>query len=118
MLGESRPWVMPGPDPAGTICFYEDFPYAWWTDFHGIDDLAGDPFARLPGDVSLFPEYADITDDLERKISGITLYQSQIERLFDSDTDMADAVRTHARAIAGIGGVDGSAERYWVSSRV
>jgi hypothetical protein len=68
--------------------------------------------------VSFFPEYADITDDLERKITGITLYQSQIERLFDSDTEMADAVRTHARAIAGIGGVDGSAERYWVSSRV
>jgi hypothetical protein len=100
------------------VTFYEDFPYAWWTDFHGIDDLAGAPFASLPRDVSIFPEYADITDQLERKISGITLYESQIERLFDSPIEMADAVRSHARTIAGIGEVDGSAERYWVSSRV
>ena len=30
---EGRRWVMPGPDYAGLVVFYEDFPYAWWNDF-------------------------------------------------------------------------------------
>src|SRR6188472_3054771 len=32
LLGEARKWVMPGPDYAGTVVFYEDFPYAYWND--------------------------------------------------------------------------------------
>ena len=64
------------------------------------------------------PVFADITDQLERKIMGIDLYQSQLERLFDGTRQMADAVRAYGRAIAEIGEVDGSAERYWVSGRV
>ena len=24
---------MPGPEYAGIVTFYEDFPYAWWNDF-------------------------------------------------------------------------------------
>ena len=71
-----------------------------------------------PPDVSIIPGYADITDQLERKIMGIGLYESQLERLFDSKREMADAVRTYGRAIAGIGEIDGSAERYWASDRV
>ena len=31
---------------------------------------------------------------------------------------MADAVRPYGRALAELGGVAGSAERYWVSGRV
>jgi len=118
LLQEPRRWVMPGPDYAGMVAFYEDFPYALWNDFRGLDGLGQDPFVGLPGDVSLRPEYADITDELETKIMGINLYESQIERLFDSTREMANAVRSHGRVIAELGGVDGSAERYWVSDRV
>ena len=35
---------MPGPDYAGMVTFYEDFPYALWSDFRGLDDL-GPPLA-------------------------------------------------------------------------
>ena len=118
LLEEGRRWVMPGPEYAGIVTFYEDFPYAWWNDFRGLADLGADPFANLPSDVSLRPEFADITDQLERKIMGINLYQSQIERLFDDTRAMADATRAYGRAMAELGGVDGSAERYWASSRV
>ena len=109
---------MPGPEYAGMIAFYEDFPYAWWNDFRGLGDLGSDPLAALPADVSISPEYADITDQLERKIMGIGLYESQIERLFDSTKAMADAVRKYAVVTAGIGEVPGAAERYWASGRV
>jgi LmbE family N-acetylglucosaminyl deacetylase len=118
LLQEPRQWVMPGPDYAGMVAFYEDFPYALWNDFRGLDGLPADPFASLPADVSLRPVYADITDEIETKITGINIYQSQIERLFDGTREMANAVRSHGRVIAELGGVDGSAERYWVSGRV
>jgi LmbE family N-acetylglucosaminyl deacetylase len=118
LLQEGRRWVMPGPDYTGLISFYEDFPYAWWTDFRGVRDIPGDPFAGLPSDVSVIPEFADVTDQLERKIMGISLYESQLERLFDGPRQMADAVRSYGRAMAEVGGVAGSAERYWVSGRV
>jgi len=117
MLQEARRWVMPGPDYAGIVTFYEDFPYALWSDFNGLSDLGADPLAGLPPDVSIVPGYADITDQLERKIMGISLYESQLERLFDSKREMADAVRRYGRAIAGVGDIDGSAERYWSSDR-
>ena len=64
------------------------------------------------------PKFADITDQLERKIMGINLYTSQIERLFDDTRAMADATRAYGRAMAELGGVDGAAERYWASGRV
>ena len=84
LLQEGRRWVMPGPDYAGIVTFYEDFPYAWWTDFRRLEDLpAGPDRRRCRPTSSLVPEYADITDQLERKITGISLYESQIERLFD-----------------------------------
>ena len=88
---------MPGPEYAGMVCFYEDFPYALWNDFRGLEGLRPNPFAGLPADVSLSPEFADITDGLETKIMGISLYESQIERLFDSTREMANAVRSHGR---------------------
>jgi hypothetical protein len=111
---------MPGPDYAGIVTFYEDFPYAWWNDFRRLEDLGGDvhPLAALPTDVSIRPQYADITDQIERKIMGIDLYESQMERLFDGTRAMADAVRSYGKAMAGLGAVDGSAERYWASGRV
>ena len=118
LLEEPRRWVMPGPDYAGMVAFYEDFPYALWNDFRSLDRLGADPFAGLPRDVSLHPEFADITDQMERKITGISLYESQLERLFDGVREMANAVRSHGTVIAEIGAVDGAAERYWVSGRV
>ena len=74
--------------------------------------------ADLPQTVGLVPEYADIAEQLERKITGINIYESQIERLFDSPRDMGDAVRAYGKAVGTTGGVDGPAERYWVTSRV
>ena len=118
LLQEGRRWVMPGPDYAGIVTFYEDFPYAWWNDFRSIDDLPGAPLAALPAEVSVTAEYADVTDQLERKIMGINLYESQMERLFDGTRQMADAVRAYGLAMAELGDVDGSAERYWASGRV
>jgi len=118
LLAEGRRWVMPGPDYDDMVVFYEDFPYSYWSDFRGLEDLGPDVFAALPGDLSLAPSFADITDQLERKITGISLYESQIERLFDDPRAMADATRAYGRAMAELGGVSGSAERYWVTGRV
>ena len=118
LLQEGRRWVMPGPDYAGKTAFYEDFPYAWWNDFRRLEDMGSNPLSSLPADVSVRPEFADITDQLERKITGISIYESQMDRLFDSTPKMADAVRAYGRSIAELGGVDGSAERYWVAGRV
>ena len=114
LLTESRRWVMPGPEYAGIVTFYEDFPYAWWNDFRQLGDLPPTAFAALPAEVGLMPEYADIGDQLERKITGINLYASQIDRLFIGGTqEMARQVRAYARRIALLNGSSGVAERYW-----
>ena len=113
LLGEGRRWVMPGPDYAGIVTFYEDFPYAWWNDFARIEDLPRTAFADMPEGVRLSPEYADIGDQLERKISGINLYESQIDRLFEGSQEMARQVRAYARKVALLDGSGGAAERYW-----
>ncbi len=118
LLQEGTRWVMPGPDYAGIVTFYEDFPYAFWSDFKGPQDLGADILDAFPPGVSMSPTFADITDQLERKIMGIDLYVSQMERLFDGTTAMADAVRAYGRTVAEYGEVDGSAERYWISGRV
>jgi LmbE family N-acetylglucosaminyl deacetylase len=118
LLNESRRWVMPGPEYAGKVVFYEDFPYAWWNQFNRLEDLGADVVDTLPSEVSIFPTYADIGDQMERKVTGIGIYQSQIERLFDSTREMADAVRAYGKSVGALGDVDGPAERYWVTSRV
>ena len=118
LLNDARRWVMPGPDYAGKVVFYEDFPYAWWSDFNRLEDLGAEVVASLPSEVSIFPTYADIGDQIERKITGISLYESQIERLFDGPREMGDAVRAYGKAMGVMGGVDGPAERYWATSRV
>lgn len=116
LLGESRKWVMPGPDYTGIVSFYEDFPYAYWEDFGRLEDLPSGALENLPGGVSLRAEFADITDQLERKIRGIGLYDSQIDRLFAGTKGMADAVRSYGAKVADLGGVQGAAERYWVTT--
>lgn len=116
LLGSSGSWVMPGPDWAGTVTFYEDFPYAHWSEFTRLADLGGG-LERIPSDVALTPEYADITQDVERKIRGIAIYESQIDRLFEGVDGMANAVRSQAARVARLGAIPGSAERYWATSR-
>jgi LmbE family N-acetylglucosaminyl deacetylase len=118
MLGLGARWVMPGPEYAGTVVFYEDFPYAWWNDFRTLDQLGSSVFDGLPSNVSLFPTYADIGDQIEKKITGISIYASQTDRLFDSTRDMANAVRAYGKSLGIAGDVDAPAERYWRSSRV
>ena len=113
LLGEGRRWVMPGPSYAGIVTFYEDFPYAWWNDFKHLEDLPRTALADLPAGIGLMPEYADIGDQLERKITGINLYASQIDRLFDGTPEMARQVRAYARKVALLDGSAGVAERYW-----
>ena len=113
LLQEGRRWVMPGPEYAGIVTFYEDFPYAWWSDFSQLSDLPPTAFAGIPDDVAIGPEYADIGDQLERKITGINIYASQIDRLFTGTKEMARQTRAYARKVALLGGSGGSAERYW-----
>ncbi len=115
LLAEPRSWVMPGPQWAGRVVFYEDFPYAWWSDFAQLEDLPAGALDGLPRDVLLLPEYADVSDQLERKISGIALYESQLERLFGGRREMAATVRTYGTRIAGLAGRRGASERYWTS---
>ena len=117
LLGEGRRWVMPGPEYAGIVTFYEDFPYAWWNDFSHIGDLPRTAFADLPEGVNLSPEYADIGDQLERKITGINLYASQMDNLFGGTQEMARQVRAFGRKVALRDGSGGVAERYWSTAR-
>jgi LmbE family N-acetylglucosaminyl deacetylase len=118
LLREPRAWVMPGPDWAGIVTFYEDFPYAWWNDFSQLADLADDVLGGLSADVSIVPEFADISEQVEWKIGGITLYSSQLDRLFGGADPMAETVRSFGRRVAGLGAVPGFAERYWASTRL
>ncbi len=119
MLAEGRNWIMPGPDWAGTVTFYEDFPYAAWNGFSRLDDLSVDVRAEIPEGISLWPEHADISDGIERKVTGIALYESQNGRLFGGVKPMADVVRRHGRRVGELGGLAGAfAERYWTSVRV
>jgi hypothetical protein len=106
---------MPGPEYAGIVTFYEDFPYAWWNHFDRLEELPPGVFDDVPPDVAIAPEFADIGDQLERKISGIALYDSQMDRLFGGTKDMARQVRAYGRKVALLGGGSGAAERYWAT---
>lgn len=118
LLQLGRRWVMPGPEYAGIVTYYEDFPYAWWNGFRELADLPDVAFAGLPTDVGLTPEFADITDQVERKIKGLELYESQLDRLFGGKDAMGDAVRGFGVKVAALGGRDGYAERYWASEKL
>jgi LmbE family N-acetylglucosaminyl deacetylase len=117
LLAEPRSWVMPGPDWAGKVVFYEDFPYAYWNSFQTLEDLPEGALEGIPGDVYLTPRYADIGDQLERKVRGVAMYESQLDRLFGGVKPMASAVRERANAVGILGNLNGAAERYWHSYR-
>src|SRR5439155_18276532 len=53
------------------------------------------------------------------KDHGLTIYSSQIDRLFGGGGEMAKAVRTFATKVAALGGLEGAAaERYWATTRI
>src|SRR4029078_4457901 len=81
LLAESRKWVMPCPEYTGIVSFYEAFRYAWWQDFSSLGDLPADALLDVPDDIALTPDYAEISDQIEPKIEGITPYESPLERL-------------------------------------
>ena len=113
LLTDEADWVMPGPELAGRLSFYEDFPYAWWSDFSGPSDLAGQDI-DVPRGLALEARYADISDQLERKNAGLKVYAGEVQRIFDSEQGMLDAVTGYAARVAQAGGVGtGAAERYW-----
>jgi LmbE family N-acetylglucosaminyl deacetylase len=111
LLAEGRRWVMPAPTFIGRLSFYEDFPYAWWTDFAGPANMELD----LPPGAALEPQYSNITDVLDRKAAGISLYASQTPRLFESEQGMLDDLAGYHARVALAGGVRGYAERYWAT---
>ena len=117
LLAEPRSWVMPGPAWAGNVVFYEDFPYAWWRAFQSLDDLPDGALNGIPQGTYLTPRYADISDQLEKKVRGIAMYESQMDRLFGGVKEMARGVREHAQSVGTLGHVAGASERYWHSYR-
>ncbi len=113
LLEDEASWVMPAGGFAGRLSFYEDFPYAWWSGFSGPSDLAGQDI-DVPRGLALEARYADISDQLERKGAGLKMYAREVERLFDSEQGMLDAVAGYAARVADSGGLGtGAAERYW-----
>jgi LmbE family N-acetylglucosaminyl deacetylase len=97
--------------------FYEDFPYAWWDDFRGLDQLRPDQAELLEPAFELKPEYVDVPEPLaHKKLRGIKQYDSQIARLFGTDPEMEAAIRERARIVGEAGGFE-SAERYWRAER-
>ncbi len=109
---------MPGPDWAGKVTFYEDFPYSWWSGFRQLTNLGPDALAGLPSEVSIVPEFADVTDQVEWKISGISIYASQLDRLFGGRPRWRRPSARMIERVAGLGAVPGFAERYWASTRL
>jgi len=116
LLDEGRRWVMPAPDFAGRLAFYEDFPYAWWHDF---EDPARWPSAAfdLPAGVELQARYSDISELMDQKAAGIRMYGSQIRRLFESDQGMLDDLAGYHSRVALAGATGRYAERYWAPIR-
>ncbi len=113
MLADGAAWVMPAPDLTNRVSFYEDFPYAWWSGFGGPTDVVSLDVDLPPG-LSLEARYSDISDQLERKNAGLLMYPNQVQRLFEDEQRMLDAVTGYAARVAEAGGVGmGAAERYW-----
>jgi len=97
--------------------FYEDFPYALSTGFERLDQLDPEILPSLPAGVILAAEYVEIDGTIDRKLSGLRAYESQLGRLFGGGDDtMSMAVRKRAARVGELGGI-GPAERYWRVTR-
>jgi hypothetical protein len=104
---------MPGPGFVGRVSFYEDFPYAWWSETDGARTEAA--ALDLPAGVNVEAQYSNISDVIARKAAGIRVYASQLPRLFESDQSMLDDLYGFHARVALAGGVRGYAERYWAT---
>lgn len=103
-------------DKSCRLTFYEDFPYSWWNDFRGLDQLRPDQ-SELLADFELKPEYVVLDEGLaHRKLRGIRRYASQIGRLFGVEEEMETSLRERARVVGEAGGFE-SAERFWRADR-
>ena len=116
LLREGRRWVMPGPDYAGIVTFYEDFPYAWWNDFRGLDDL-GPARVRGPArrrqhrpDVRRHHRPARAQDHRHHACTRASSSGCSTARVRWPMRSAPTAGRSRSSAT-----VDGSAERYWAS---
>jgi LmbE family N-acetylglucosaminyl deacetylase len=116
-LVEGRRWVMPAPDFAGRLSFYEDFPYAWWEDFETPTGGWAQGRLALPHGVELEARYSDISETFERKAAGVRVFESQIDRLFGDGQGLLDDLAGYHRRVALAGGLGGYAERYWAPIR-
>ena len=106
LLQEARRWVMPGPDYAGIVTFYEDFPYAWWNEFRRLEDLAdGLARRRCRRDVELDPE-------LRRHHRPARAQDHGHRPVREPDrAPVRQAQRAMAEAVRGYGPGDGGARR-------
>ncbi len=114
LLHVERGWVMPGPDLADRVSFYEDFPYAWWNDFGGQADL---PLSsRLPGRRSGTPGalrgHRRVPGAQGRRTPGLREPGRRSCSTATRGCSMTSPA-THAasRLAGGVG--TGAAERYW-----
>ena len=71
-----------------------------------------------PPSVSLVPDYDDISDILELKVIGFRLCQCPLGRQLGGDREMDEAVRAYGAKVGRLWGLDGAAERHWVSARL
>ena len=120
LLQEGRRWVMPGPDYAGhghllrglPVRLVERLPAASTTS-------ARDPLAGLPGRRQ-HPAASTPTSPTRSSARSwaSTCTRARSSGCSTATREMADAVRAYGRAMAELGAVDGSAERYWASGRV
>ena len=103
------------------MTFYEDFPYAWWNDFTRLDDLGPDALLGPPARrLVLTPTTPTSPTSSSGRSRGITIYASQIERLFggngpDGRRRSAPTGRDGRRSRRPS---PGYAERYWASTRL
>ena len=77
-------------DEGLNVAFYEDLPYAI---------VVGSVPARLKVIEELMPTMINITDTLQRKISAITEYKSQLGELFGGPAQMVHQVTSYAASL-------------------
>ena len=109
----------PGPEYAGTVVFYEDFPYAWWNDFRTLDQLGPDALSGPAGGREPVPDLRrhrrpDRAQDHRHHAST----RARSSACSTAPARWPTPCASYGAALGELGDVDGPAERYWVTSRV